>query len=245
MSAKIKILYSTRNGQAKKIALYIAERIACTQSHSGDPLSEVRSEQEERRNPVVKGRDAEELIPQSRSRWIPGLLGMTACYEVREKCGLIKRNPFNDEKEKPLFIILIAAVRHGFHLPEAESFLKLYQNNFPDTSLALASINLTARKPNKDTVQGNVYLKKLIKRYRLSPILAAAFAGRLDYPKYNWIDRQMVRLIMKITGGPTDPTANVEYTDWKKVDEFADRILQLANERAALCRDANSSTNLN
>jgi menaquinone-dependent protoporphyrinogen oxidase len=64
----------------------------------------------------------------------------------------------------------------------------------------------------------------------LQPALDAAVAGRLDYPSYNWLDRQIIRLIMMLTGGPTDPRCRVEYTSWKAVDAIADRI-------AAICRD--------
>ena len=32
---------------------------------------------------------------------------------------------------------------------------------------------------------------------------------------------------MWMTGGPTDPTVTVEFTDWAKVDAFADQIAAL------------------
>jgi menaquinone-dependent protoporphyrinogen oxidase len=50
------------------------------------------------------------------------------------------------------------------------------------------------------------------------------FAGKLDYPRYRWFDRQMIRLIMALTGGPTDPTTVVDYTDWAAVDGFAGEL---------------------
>lgn len=93
-------------------------------------------------------------------------------------------------------------------------------------------MNLTARKPGKDTVEGNPYVRKLIARHRLSPVLATAIAGRLDYPRYGWLDRHIIRLIMKLTGGPTDPKVCVEYTEWAKVDEFSNSIADLAIDRS-------------
>ena len=50
------------------------------------------------------------------------------------------------------------------------------------------------------------------------------FAGKLDYPRYGFFDRQMIRLIMWMTKGPTDPKAVVEFTDWAKVDAFAHEV---------------------
>jgi menaquinone-dependent protoporphyrinogen oxidase len=93
--------------------------------------------------------------------------------------------------------------------------------------LALASVNLIARKPAKTTATGNAYLRKIIARHHLAPALAVAFAGRLDYRRYGWFDRQIIRFIMLLTQGPTDPDTSVEYTSWPAVDEFAARIVEL------------------
>ena len=124
-------------------------------------------------------------------------------------------------------IVLVAAVRYGKHLPEADRFLATYRSLASPPPLALASVNLTARKPAKTTAAGNAYLRKIIARHRLAPALAVAFAGRLDYRRYSWLDRQIIRFIMLLTRGPTDPDTDVEYTSWPAVDEFAAHIAEL------------------
>jgi menaquinone-dependent protoporphyrinogen oxidase len=121
-------------------------------------------------------------------------------------------------------VIVIAAVRYGRHLPEADRLLALLRRLPSAPPLVLVSVNLTARKPGKDSATGNAYLRKWIARHRLHPLLATAVAGRLDYPRYTWSDRLMIRFIMMLTGGPTDPRAVVEYTAWDAVDAFAERI---------------------
>jgi menaquinone-dependent protoporphyrinogen oxidase len=127
-------------------------------------------------------------------------------------------------------IVLVAAVRYGKHLPEADRFLSAYGSLASPPPLALASVNLTARKPDKTTATGNAYLRKTIARHRLAPALAAAFAGRLDYRRYSWRDRQIIRFIMLLTGGPTDPDTRIEYTSWDAVDDFAARIAALRRQ---------------
>jgi menaquinone-dependent protoporphyrinogen oxidase len=127
-------------------------------------------------------------------------------------------------------IVLVAAVRYGKHLPEADRFLSAYRSLALPPPLALASVNLTARKASKTTATGNAYLRKVIARHRLAPALAVAIAGRLDYRRYGWRDRQIIRFIMWMTGGPTDPETNIEYTSWPAVDEFAGRIAGLQNQ---------------
>jgi len=130
-------------------------------------------------------------------------------------------------------VVLVAAVRYGRHLPEAERFLAIYRSLDAPPPLALASVNLTARKPLKTTVAGNAYLRKLIARYRLAPAVAAAFAGKLDYRRYRFVDRQIIRLIMLLTRGPTDPNTCIEYTSWREVDEFGARIIELLRRAEA------------
>ena len=124
-------------------------------------------------------------------------------------------------------IVLVAAVRYGKHLPQADRFLSVYRAAQSPPPLALASVNLTARKPAKTTATGNAYLRKTIARHHLTPAVAVAFAGRLDYPRYSWSDRQIIRFIKLLTGGPTDPSTSVEYTSWPAVEAFADRIAEL------------------
>jgi menaquinone-dependent protoporphyrinogen oxidase len=124
-------------------------------------------------------------------------------------------------------VVVVAAVRYGRHLPEAEQFLATYRALRAPPPLVFLSVNLTARKPGKNTAEGNVYLRKSIARHRLTPVLALAFAGRLDYSRYGWLDRQAIRFIMMLTGGPTDPKTCVEYTAWNEVDDVALRIAEL------------------
>lgn len=128
-------------------------------------------------------------------------------------------------------IVLVAAVRYGRHLPEAERFLAVYRSLSAPPPLAFASVNLTARKSGKTSATGNAYLRKLIARHQLTPALAVAFAGRLDYRRYGWLDRQIIRFIMLLTGGPTDPNTCIEYTSWSAVDEFTAGVAELHRSR--------------
>jgi len=135
--------------------------------------------------------------------------------------------PAPEELAAAPLVVVVAAVRYGRHLPEAERFCAAYRALPAPAPLVFVSVNLTARKPGKDTAAGNPYLRKLLARHRLQPAVAAAVAGRLDYPRYTWLDRQLIRFIMKLTGGPTDPAACVEFTSWPAVDRIAARIVEL------------------
>ena len=131
-----------------------------------------------------------------------------------------------DLSQLPL-AVLVAAVRYGRHLRPAIRFLELYRALPVPPPLVLASVNLTARKPGKDTAEGNPYLRKLIDRHGLEPALAVAIGGRLDYALYNWWDREIIRLIMRLTGGPTDPATSIDYASPQAIDDVAARIAEL------------------
>ena len=52
----------------------------------------------------------------------------------------------------------------------------------------------------------------------------SVFAGKVDYPNYNFLNKIIIRFIMYITKGPTDTSQSYEFTDWDKVRKFAEEI---------------------
>jgi menaquinone-dependent protoporphyrinogen oxidase len=134
----------------------------------------------------------------------------------------------HDRSLDAFLVVVVATVRYGRHLPEAEAFLALLNKNRSPPPLVLVSVNLTARKEGRQSARDNPYLRKSIDRHELAPVAAFAIAGRLDYPKYGWFDRQMIRLIMAMTGGPADGVSTIEYTNWAQVNSVAGEIATLA-----------------
>jgi menaquinone-dependent protoporphyrinogen oxidase len=59
------------------------------------------------------------------------------------------------------------------------------------------------------------------------PRRRAAFAGALQYSRYDRATRLFMRLMMARGGHPTDIRTDVEYTDWDAVDAFADSVAAL------------------
>ena len=86
---------------------------------------------------------------------------------------------------------------------------------------------MVARKPEKNTPETNPYLQKFLRQITWKPKRLAVFAGKIEYQKYNFLDRLMIRLIMWMTKGPTDPETNIEFTDWNQVDDFGQVIHEM------------------
>ena len=124
-------------------------------------------------------------------------------------------------------IIIGASIRYGKHKPEVYKFIK---NNFEilnNKKNAFFSVNVVARKPEKNTPDTNPYMQKFLKLADWEPNDLSVFAGKIDYPKYGFIDKHMIRFIMWMTKGPTDLSGTYEFTDWNKVDEFANQLVLL------------------
>ena len=98
---------------------------------------------------------------------------------------------------------------------------------------AFFSVNLVARKPHRNQPDTNPYMRKFLRRLGFRPALMAVFAGKLSYPDYGPVDRGIIRMIMALTGGPTDPRAVVEFTDWAQVEAFAESLAKLDRSAVA------------
>jgi len=121
-------------------------------------------------------------------------------------------------------VIIGASIRYGKHQPQVFEFIKKNQASLESKPSAFFSVNVVARKAEKNQPETNPYLQKFLKQIAWEPKNLAVFAGRIDYPSYGFFDKQMIRFIMWMTKGPTDPTATVEFTDWDKVDAFGRAI---------------------
>ena len=124
-------------------------------------------------------------------------------------------------------IIIGASIRYGKHNSNVIKFVKTNKNILSQKKSFFFSVNVVARKLEKNLPETNPYIKKFLKLSEWSPDATAVFAGKIDYPKYSFFDRQIIRLIMLLTKGPTDTSKSFEFTDWSKVDEFARQIDQL------------------
>ena len=118
-------------------------------------------------------------------------------------------------------VVIGASIRYGKHSPLVTDFINSNKELLDSKPNAFFSVNVVARKPEKSRPEANPYLQRFLKRITWHPSVLAVFAGRIDYPSYAFMDRLMIRLIMWMTKGPTDPKAVVEFTNWKQVEEFA------------------------
>ena len=121
-------------------------------------------------------------------------------------------------------IIIGASIRYGKHSKNLYKFIELNKDLLNEKETVFFSVNVVARKPEKNTPDTNPYIKKFLKISKWKPKKVAVFAGKVDYPKYSFFDKYIIKFIMFITKGPTDTTQTYDFTDWSKVDDFAKKL---------------------
>ena len=121
-------------------------------------------------------------------------------------------------------IVIGASIRYGRHSSDLYRFVKFNKDILERKDTAFFSVNVVARKIEKSDPETNPYIKKFLKISNWKPGKIAVFAGKVDYPKYRFFDKYIIKLIMFITKGPTDTTQTYEFTNWSKVDAFAKEL---------------------
>lgn len=124
-------------------------------------------------------------------------------------------------------IVVGASIRYGHHSKHVLDFIKNHRQLLDGKANAFFSVNIVARKAEKNRPETNPYLRKFLRQIEWRPKHLEVFAGKLDYPKYSFFDRMMIRFIMLITKGPTDPATVVEFTDWRQVEAFGKVVSEM------------------
>ena len=151
------------------------------------------------------------------------------CKKIREYndneefdiCSILDMPSNLDEYKN---IIIGASIRYGKYRKELYEFINKNKDLLDAKNNAFFSVNAVARKSDKDTPDTNPYVVKFLKNSKWVPKNIEVFAGKIDYPKYNFFDKYMIKFIMWITKGPTNTSKVYEFTDWKKVKAFAESL---------------------
>ena len=136
--------------------------------------------------------------------------------------SLEEANDFNLQSYEN--IIIGASIRYGKHNKNLYKFISSNKETLEKKRSAFFSVNVVARKPEKNTPETNPYMKKFLKISNWKPDKLGVFAGKVNYPNYSFFDKYIIRLIMFITKGPTDTSKSFEFTDWSKVEDFAKEL---------------------
>ena len=132
-----------------------------------------------------------------------------------------------DELVRHQTYVIGASIRYGNYRDDLRQFINSHAAILNSKPSAFFSVNLVARKSGRDRPETNPYIEKLFSGNPWRPNEIAVFAGKLDYARYRFLDKQIIRLIMWLTNGPVNLDTCHDYTNWEKVAEFAGQIAEL------------------
>lgn len=151
----------------------------------------------------------------------------TVLLAEKQRVDLIPIADFNKNLADYGKIIIASSIRYGKHNQDIEKLIDDHYELLNRKKSVFISVNLVARKPEKSQAHTNPYVVKFLNKIKWKPTATEVFAGKLNYKIYNFLDRQLIRLIMLVTKGPTNPQTEIEYTNWQKVTDFAKRFAKM------------------
>jgi menaquinone-dependent protoporphyrinogen oxidase len=139
--------------------------------------------------------------------------------------------------------VLAASVHLGRHEHEMFNFARRYRADLERIPTAFLSISLAEASVEDSTAPYDLRaeaaqdVKRLVDvfctRTGLHPTRVWPLAGALLYTHYGAIEKIVMRMIAKRSGGDTDTSRDHEYTDWKGLDRFVSSIASEIEEQAA------------
>jgi menaquinone-dependent protoporphyrinogen oxidase len=125
-------------------------------------------------------------------------------------------------------VVVGAPVIYGTYDKAFLEFVRRHKAQLDAKPNSFFNLSVVARTPAKATVEGNRYMQKFLQLSPWKPKDLKVIAGKVDYPAWRWFEVIMIQLIMKMTHGPTDRKAVIDYTDWPDVEAYGRHVLGLS-----------------
>lgn len=119
-------------------------------------------------------------------------------------------------------VIIGASIHYGHHPNYLRALIRRHRAALASRPGAFFSVSLSAGGPGAKPEAARRYLEIFLRQTGWRPRQTASFAGALQYSRYGFFKQRLMRLIVGMAGGDTDPTHDYEYTDWDAVDRFTD-----------------------
>ena len=124
-------------------------------------------------------------------------------------------------------IVVGGAVFFGRHLGSIRKFIARNVDVLTSAQTAFFSVSGAAGgTTDEDRKVAQEQIDALLKSSGWSPGLQTGFGGAIQPSKYNWFIRFIVRRVAESKGEKLEAT-DVEFTDWKAVDDFARQFVKL------------------
>jgi menaquinone-dependent protoporphyrinogen oxidase len=112
-------------------------------------------------------------------------------------------------------VVLGSAIRADKILPEISSFVKANKNELQKVPVAYFIVCMTLREDTPEKrKKADAYLDPL--RAEIKPVDAGLFAGKMDYSKLSFIEKLIIKNIVKVTEG--------DFRNWPEINGWAETL---------------------
>lgn len=131
-------------------------------------------------------------------------------------------------------VVVGASLHKERHQQEIADWVTHCRDALQQCPSVFFSVSLSAAE---DTDEARAATQRCIDEFCVhtgwTPGRTERIAGCLQYREYDVFTRQLMRLLMKRMGHPTDASHDYDYTDWNAVDHLGREIAALAGSGAA------------
>jgi menaquinone-dependent protoporphyrinogen oxidase len=118
-------------------------------------------------------------------------------------------------------VVVAASIIRGRHQRYIRDFGCRHHEQLNRMRSAFVSVSGAAQGSRE---QARGYIDEFVQQTGWNPRFPASFAGSMAYTQYGPLLRWITKVMSKRRGGPTDTSRDREFTDWKAVDRFAERL---------------------
>jgi len=118
-------------------------------------------------------------------------------------------------------VIVGAAIHRGNHHPRLAHMVRKFITTLRSRRNAFFSVSLSAAGTPRQRDIALGMMDKFLDATGWHPDETAIFAGALQYSRYHFALRLMMRFIAGLSGRDTDTSRDYDYTDWAAVERFA------------------------
>jgi menaquinone-dependent protoporphyrinogen oxidase len=131
-------------------------------------------------------------------------------------------------------VVVVGASLHQEHHQKAiVDWVRAWRESLQQQPSAFFSVSLTAAEDSDESRAATQRcIDEFCEKTGWTPARSEPIAGCLQYREYDVFTRQLMRLLMKRMGHPTDASHDYDYTDWDSVDRFGREIAALAGTTA-------------
>ena len=113
-------------------------------------------------------------------------------------------------------VIIAASIHAGQYKNEIVDFVAAHSDDLNKIPTVFYSVGLSIVSGDKKVVaQLHEMTALFLEMMKWRPIVVEQIGGALQYSKYGFFKKLMIRSIMKKAGGDTDTSRDYEYTDWE------------------------------